>query len=53
MNHQNFMDLVEKHKDEILAVERYVWKHPESGFREWNTTKYLAGIFEKAGYTLT
>ena len=53
MNHQNYLELVEKHKDEILSVERYVWKHPESGFREWNTTKYLAGIFEKAGYTLT
>lgn len=53
MSHSHYTELVEKHKDEILAVERYVWKHPESGFREWNTTKYLADIFEKAGYTLT
>lgn len=44
--------LVEKHRAKILEVERYVWKHPETGFREWNTTKYLAEIFEAAGYTL-
>ena len=53
MNYRKYTDMVEKHKDEILAVERYVWQHPETGFREWNTTKYLADIFEKAGYTLT
>lgn len=53
MDHQNFLKLVEKHKEKILAVERYVWQHPESGFREWNTSKYLAEIFEEAGYQLT
>lgn len=52
MNCTDFTELVEKHKDKILEVERYIWKHPESGFREWNTTKYLAEIFENAGYTL-
>ena len=53
MGHLKYRELVEKHKDKILEVERYIWKHPESGYREWNTTKYLAGIFEEAGYTLT
>ncbi len=53
MSYKKFTEYVEKHKDEILAAERYIWQHPESGFREWNTTKYLAEIFEKAGYELT
>lgn len=44
--------LVEKHREKILEVERYVWEHPETGFREWNTSKYLAELFEQAGYTL-
>lgn len=47
-----YKSLVEKHRAKILEVERYIWKHPETGFREWNTTKYLAEIFEAAGYTL-
>lgn len=48
-----YKGLVEKHREKILEVERYVWEHPESGFKEWNTSKYLAKIFEDAGYTLT
>lgn len=44
--------LVEKHREAILATERYVWKHPETGFKEWETQKYLATVFEDAGYTL-
>lgn len=53
MEHTKYRKLVEKHREKILEVERYIWQHPESGFREWNTTKYLAEIFEGAGYTLT
>ena len=53
MNAAFYRELVERHRETILEVERYVWAHPESGFREWNTTKYLARIFEDAGYTLT
>ncbi|MBR4099020.1 MAG: amidohydrolase [Clostridium sp.] len=49
----NYKSLVEKHREKILEVERYIWKHPETGFKEWNTTKYLAEIFEAAGYELT
>ena len=49
----NYKTLVEKHREKILEVERYIWKHPETGFKEWNTTKYLAEIFEAAGYELT
>ena len=50
MGHLKYRELVEKHKDKILEVERYIWKHPESGYREWNTTKYLAGIFEEVKF---
>lgn len=53
MSYKDFTKYVEKHREKILEVERYVWTHPESGFREWNTTKYLAQIFEEAGYKLT
>ena len=49
----NYKALVEKHREKILEVERYIWKHPETGFKEWETTRYLAEIFEAAGYELT
>ncbi|NLW74649.1 MAG: amidohydrolase [Clostridiales bacterium] len=44
---------VEKHGKLILDTERYIWKNPETGFREWKTSKYLAEIFEKLGYKPT
>lgn len=53
MNTQFYLDIVNKHREEIFAAERYIWQHPESGYKEWNTSKYLAEIFENAGYTLT
>jgi len=53
MEKQAYLDFVSKHTEKILEVERYIWAHPESGFKEWNTSAYLAKIFEEAGYTLT
>ena len=44
---------VEKNRQAILDAERYVWNHPETGFKEWETQKYLAKVFEDAGYELT
>ncbi len=43
---------VDKHSKMILDSERHIWKNPETGFKEWNTSKYLADIFEGLGYTL-
>ena len=45
--------MVEKHRDAILAAEQQIWKHPETGFKEWKTSAYLEKIFTDAGYTLT
>lgn len=52
MDYQKYCALAEKHREEILAAERYIWQHPESGYKEWNTHRYMAEIFEKAGYAL-
>ncbi len=53
MEHAKYRELVAKHRAAMEEAERYIWEHPETGFREWKTSAYLAGIFEKAGYTLT
>ena len=44
---------VQKHRDTILAAERYIWQNPETGYREIKTNKYLSEAFERLGYTLT
>lgn len=41
---------VARHKERILAAERYIWQHPETGFREFGTTAYLAEQFRELGY---
>ena len=46
-------DAVEKHSELILAAERYIWKNPETGYREVKTTAYLKEKFEALGYELT
>ena len=50
---KNIIQAVEKHRDLILAAERYVWANPETGYKEFKTSAYLAEQFEKLGYTLT
>ena len=44
---------VEKNKQLILDTERYIWKNPETGYKEFKTTAYMKDVFEKLGYTLT
>ena len=44
---------VEKHKQEILDAERWLWKHPQVGFTEWEAHNYLKEKFEGFGYTVT
>ena len=44
---------VEKHRKLILDTERFIWKHPEIGYKEWQTTQYLVEQFEALGYKVT
>lgn len=44
---------VEKHRQMILDAEDFLWKHPETGYREWKTHDYLEEAFAKLGYELT
>ncbi len=43
-------DAVESCKDTILEAERYIWEHPEVGYREWNTHRYMKEHFVTLGY---
>ncbi|MBE6590739.1 MAG: amidohydrolase [Ruminococcaceae bacterium] len=48
-----FNEAVEKHRKLILDTFDYVWRNPETGYREVKTNKYLKEAFEKLGYELT
>jgi len=43
---------VEKHTKLILDTERYIWKNPETGYKEFKTSAYMAEIFQNLGYEL-
>ena len=43
---------VEKHQQLILDTERYVWQNPETGYKEFKTSAYMADTFRKLGYEL-
>ena len=50
---EKIISAVEKNKQLILDTERYIWKNPETGYKEFKTNKYMAETFEKLGYELT
>ena len=47
------LQAVEACQDTILAAERHIWKHPETGFKECKTHAYLKAKYEELGYTVT
>lgn len=51
MNH--IYKTLEPYRTLILEAERYIWSNPETGYKEYKTSSYLAQKFEKLGYTLT
>ncbi len=44
---------VEKHEKLMLDAERYLWANPETGFKEYKTSKYMQEAFENLGHELT
>lgn len=46
------VNAVEKNRQLILDAQEYIWAHPETGYREWETSKYMEDAFRKLGYDL-
>lgn len=47
-----YIECVDKHKERIINTFSYIWKNPETGYKEWKTHKYLKEQFEDLGYTV-
>lgn len=43
---------VEKNRELMKNAEEFLWNNPETGYKEWKSSKYLEEQFEKLGYTL-
>ena len=43
---------VDKNRDLIIKTQDYIWKNPETGYREVKTNKYMEETFESLGYEL-
>ena len=42
---QNITRAVEKYRDMVLEAERYIWKNPETGYKEIKTSAYMEEKF--------
>jgi len=49
--YEKLIQALDRHRDLVVAAEQYIWKHPETGFKEWNTHKYMVEQFQALGYT--
>ncbi|MBO5927593.1 MAG: amidohydrolase [Clostridia bacterium] len=50
---KNLLNAVEKYRDLILETEKYIWEHPETGYREYKTSKFMEEKFIELGYDIT
>jgi len=50
---KKYIDAVTSHRRLMLDALDYIWKNPETGYREWKTHAYLEEAFAKLGYELT
>ena len=50
---QKLINAVEKYRELILQTEKFVWEHPETGFREKETSKFMEDKFIELGYEIT
>ncbi len=49
---KDLIKAVDKNRQLIFDAERYIWKNPETGYKEYKTSAYMAEKFTKLGYDL-
>ena len=48
---QNINSRVEQNRQQILETADFIWKNPETGYREVKTSAFMAEQFSELGYT--
>ena len=49
---ENIKKAVEKYRQLIFDAEKFIWHHPETGYKEFVTSKYMEDTFRALGYDL-
>jgi len=49
-NFNKLFNAADSYRSLMLDAGDWLWKHPETGYREWQGTKYLAEKYEQLGY---
>ena len=49
---QRIIKAAEPNRQIAFEAERYIWKHPQTGYTEWIANEYLIEKFEALGYKL-
>ena len=47
---EKLLQSVENYTDVMLKAEEYIWKNPETGYKEYKTNKYMIEQFKSLGY---
>ena len=50
---KDIVNAIEQYRELIFTAERWIWAHPETGYREVETSAYMAEQFRALGYELT
>ena len=50
---KQLIEMTEKKEGLIYEAADHIWKNPETGYREWKTSRYMEAQFEALGYSLT
>lgn len=53
INVAQLKDQVARFRDLIFEAGERIWNNPETGYKEWETSAYLADIFTELGYEVT
>ena len=50
---EHIVNAVDKYRELILSAERFLWQHPETGYKEFISSNYMEENFQKLGYDIT
>lgn len=48
----DFNSAVDKYRKLIIDTQNYIWANPETGYKEFKTSKYMEDVFESFGYEI-
>ena len=48
----DFNAAIDKYKGLIIDTQNYIWANPETGYKEFKTSKYLEDVFVSLGYEI-